>query len=289
LTEHRLIRLERIASNGGSMWKCKTATNETINVFDNQLYLFAAYPEVGAMQQGEVRNWRFTPICVETTQKGAYLNVSNVLPRPPDACPDPVFIPDPVLVRSRAARWSQIVTNPRLKIVTWDTETTGVDPAVDELLSIGIVGHDGTVLLDTFIRPLDMRNMTVTNAFEINGITPEMVEDAPAFEDVYGVIKTLLDGRFWLGYNIQFDARMLDGACLRHGLTPLVSVGQHDATPFVAEFIGQWDPNAGRYPYLKLGEAAELFGIQVLDAHHAAVDAATTWEIVRIMAEGVSA
>jgi len=271
------------------MWKCKTATNETINIFDNQLYLFAAYPEVGAMQQGEVRNWRFTPICVETAQKGAYLNVSNVLPRPSDACPDPVFIPDPVLVRSRATRWSKIATNPRLKIVTWDTETTGVDPAVDELLSIGIVGHDGTVLLDTFIRPLDMRNMTVTNAFEINGITPEMVEDAPAFEDVYGVIKTLLDGRFWLGYNIQFDARMLDGACLRHGLTPLVSVGQHDATPFVAEFIGQWDSNAGRYPYLKLIEAAERFGVNMEAAHHAAVDAKATWEIVRIMAEGVSA
>jgi len=154
LTEHRLIRLERIASNGGVMWKCKT----------------------------------YITLCGQFS----------------------VATADPFQA-------SQDTFDPMV-CVTSCTPCTGVSNAN----------------CNTFL----------------------------------GVIKTLLDG-----------------ACLRHGLTPLVSVGQHDATPFVAEFIGQWDPNAGRYPYLKLGEAAELFGIQVLDAHHAAVDAATTWEIVRIMAE----
>jgi len=38
-----------------------------------------------------------------------------------------------------------------------DLETTGLDPAADEILEIGILADDGTVLLDSLVRPIRHR------------------------------------------------------------------------------------------------------------------------------------
>jgi DNA polymerase-3 subunit epsilon len=281
---HSIIRVERDA-NKSTMWRCKTSKNETINVFDNQLRLFNDYPELAEMQPGGVLHWRTNAIAIDAFEKNGYQNVSLVLPRPDGAVPDQPLTPDHKLSYARAIRWARFVTNDRLNVVTWDTETTGLDATMDEVISIGIVDCNGQVLLDTLIRPSNMAALTATNASEVNGITADMLVDAPTFPDIYGELKAFMDARFWLGYNIQFDARMLDATCLRYDLPPLLSVGQHDATPFVADFVGQWDEAKGGYKYWKLAEAAEKFGLTEFAAHHAAADAVATYEVVKRMSE----
>lgn len=279
-----IIRIERDVAKP-SMWRCKTADNVTVNVFDNQLNYLHAYPEIGAMQPGAVLHWRSFPIKVQTFEKNGYQNLSGVEARIDGAFPDQPLTPDHALSYARAIRWARFVTNDRLNVVTWDTETTGLDATMDEVISIGIVDCTGQVLLDTLIRPSNMAALTATNASEVNGITADMLDNAPTFPDIYGELKAFMDARFWLGYNIQFDARMLDATCLRYDLPPLLSVGMHDATPFVADFVGQWDEAKGGYKYWKLVEAAEKFGLTEFDAHHAAADAVATREIVKRMSE----
>lgn len=280
-----IIRIERDA-NKPTMWRCKTADNATVNVFDNQLDRFHAYPEIGNMQPGSVMHWRSFPIHVQTFEKNGYQNLSGVDARPDGACPDQPLTPDHRLVYDRAIRWAKFVTNDRLNVVTWDTETTGLDATMDEVISVGIVDCTGAVLFDSLIRPSNVAALSATNASDVHGITADMLTDAPTFPEVYGELKAYLDGRFWLGYNISFDARMLDATCLRYDLAPLLSVGQHDATPFVADFVGDWDEGKGGYKYLKLAEAAERFGLTDFDAHNAAADALATWQVVKAMSEG---
>lgn len=280
-----VIRIERDL-NKPSMWRCKTADNQTVNIFDNQLDRLHAYPEIGAMQPGAVLHWRSFPIRIQTNERNGYQNLIGVDARPEDACPDQPLTPDPKLSYDRAIRWAKFVTNPKLNIVTWDTETTGLDATMDEVISVGIVDSDGQVLLDTLIRPSNMAVLTATNASDVHGITADMLEGAPTFPEIYGELKAFLDGRFWLGYNIGFDAKMLDATCLRYDLAPLLSVGQHDATPFVADFVGQWDEGKGGYKYWKLAEAVERFGLTEFAAHHAGADALATWTVVKRMSEG---
>ena len=279
-----VIRIERDL-NKPSMWRCKTADNQTVNIFDNQLDRLHAYPEIGAMQPGAVLHWRSFPIRIQTNERNGYQNLSGVDARAEDACPDQPLTPDHQLSYDRAIRWARLVTNPKLNVVTWDTETTGLDATMDEVISVGIVDSEGQVLLDTLIRPSNMAVLTATNASDVHGITADMLTDAPTFPEIYGELKAFLDGRFWLGYNIGFDAKMLDATCLHYDLAPLLSVGQHDATPFVADFVGQWDEGKGGYKYWKLAEAAERFGLTEFAAHHAGADALATWQIVKRMSE----
>ena len=43
----------------------------------------------------------------------------------------------------------------------------------------------------------------------VHGITPEMLQSAPRFEEVAGDIATRLDGAVLVAHNISFDVRML--------------------------------------------------------------------------------
>ena len=279
-----IIRIERDSAKP-TMWRCKTSDNASINVFDNQLSHFWGYPELEQMPPGSVLHFRSAPIQVQTYEKGGYLNVSGVAPRASGSQPDKPLVPDHALSYQRAIRWARLVTNPKLNVVTFDVETTGLDFGMDEVISIGIVDCGGLVLTDTLIRPQNMANMSATNAVEAHGITADMVETAPTFPEMYGELKAFMHKRFWLGYNLNFDARMLDAACLRHGLEPLLSVGMYDACPVAADFIGQWDEAKAGYKYWKLAEAAERFGLVDFEAHHAAADALATWQIVKRMSE----
>lgn len=285
----RIIRIERgETSKKEPMWICRTASNKKLNIFAKQSKMLSGYPEILELPMGGTLHFRSFPLLAETFVSGEWENVDRIAARPDGACPDQPLTPDHQLVYDRAIRWARFVTNDRLNVVTWDTETTGLDPTMDEVISIGIVDCTGQVLFDSLIRPSNLAALSATNASEVNGITADMLTDAPTFPEVYGELKAFLDGRFWLGYNIAFDAKMLDATCLRYDLAPLLSVGQHDATPFVADFVGQWDEGKGGYKYLKLTEAAERFGMFELEAHHAAADALATWQVVKRMSEGRS-
>lgn len=286
MTTERIIRVERgETSKKEPMWICRTATNKKLNVFAKQSKMLNAYPEILELPMGATLHWRSFPLVAETVVNGEWENVDGIGGRPDGACPDQPLTPDHQLSYDRAIRWARLVTNPKLNVVTWDTETTGLDATMDEVISVGIVDCDGQVLLDTLIQPSNMAVLTATNASDVHGITADMLEGAPTFPELYGELKAFLDGRFWLGYNIQFDARMLDATCLRYDLPPLLSVGQHDATPFVADFVGQWDDGKGGYKYWKLVEASERFGLTEFDAHNAAADALATWQVVKRMSE----
>jgi len=96
-----------------------------------------------------------------------------------------------------------------------DTETTGLSPAVDRVVSIGAVRLYGARIFrgmsfDRLVRPgvpIPVRSTAV------HGITEAMVADAEAFPEVFADFAPLVRDTVWIGHNVAFDVAMLRQEC----------------------------------------------------------------------------
>jgi hypothetical protein len=90
--------------------------------------------------------------------------------------------------------------------VVLDTETTGLGYA-DEVIEVGVVGPDGTVLLESLVRPRS--GFVPAGASRVHGLTMADLRDAPTFDEVYGALLEVADGRRVIAWNAPFDERMV--------------------------------------------------------------------------------
>ena len=90
--------------------------------------------------------------------------------------------------------------------VVLDTETTGLGYA-DEVVEVGVVGPDGAVLLESLVRPRS--GIVPAGASRVHGLTMNDLQDAPTFDDVYGALLEVADGRRVVAWNAPFDERMV--------------------------------------------------------------------------------
>lgn len=161
-----------------------------------------------------------------------------------------------------------------------DTETTGTGNR-DEVLQIGIVDKHGEVVLDTLVRPTVRVPYSVT---QIHGITNEMLVDAPTFSDVYTDLSIKLAGSVLIAYNIDFDWRLLKQSADAHKL-PMFRVKEKQcAMKTYAKYHGAWNPSQGDYKWQRLGNAALIEDIEVIDAHSALGDVRMTLALLERMA-----
>jgi DNA polymerase III epsilon subunit-like protein len=142
-----------------------------------------------------------------------------------------------------------------------DTETTGLDPDHDEILEIAIVGEDGSVLLDTLVRPL--KNQSWPEAEEIHGITPAMVENAPTLDELMERIAAVVNGSDLVIYNAGFDMGFL------RGLEP---ASVHCCMLAFAEEYGEWSDYHGNHRWQKLATAARYVYYENSPNHRALAD-----------------
>lgn len=150
-----------------------------------------------------------------------------------------------------------------------DTETTGLFPQDGaELLEIAIVREDGKVLLDTFVHPMIATSWP--EAMAVNHITPDMVKDAPTFEEVAALIKKAVRGRDVLIWNAPFDVAFLPG--LLNESNVICAMREY------GEYIEKTQPwNASRTGRYKLEYTANDLGVEIEgNAHRALTDVMTT-------------
>ncbi|HWJ28027.1 MAG TPA: 3'-5' exonuclease, partial [Flavisolibacter sp.] len=86
-----------------------------------------------------------------------------------------------------------------------DIETTGGYAAANGIIEIAIQIFDGEKVVDeyeTLINP-DQNIPKYIQAF--TGITNEMVQDAPRFEEVAEKVYTILQGNIFVAHNVNFD------------------------------------------------------------------------------------
>lgn len=103
------------------------------------------------------------------------------------------------------------------KTLIVDTETTGLHDN-DAVIQLAIIDMEGTVLLDTLVRPT---SPMAPEARAIHGITDQALVNAPRFAALYHPIAHLLRHRSVLAYHADFDRRILAQTCTKYGLPPL--------------------------------------------------------------------
>lgn len=93
------------------------------------------------------------------------------------------------------------------KIIVFDTETTGVTED-DEIIQLSIIDGNGKTLINEYVHPYWKKDWAA--AARVNGITPEMVKDAPYPHDLIPKVKGIFEAAdLLIAYNNQFDLSFL--------------------------------------------------------------------------------
>lgn len=161
-------------------------------------------------------------------------------------------------------------------VIVLDTETTGLDPMTDELLSIAIIDGNGTKLFDSLLHPY--RTKSWPKAQKINRISPAMVRDAPSVYQVRRMVDSILSrARVIVGYNVGFDC----GFLARSGF----SVPVVNWCDVMEDFVDVLDVTSGSgHRWQKLTTCAEHYGYTFVP-HSAFEDALATLHCCRCIAE----
>lgn len=151
------------------------------------------------------------------------------------------------------------------------TETTGLHPNgsdPDEILTISIIGRDGSVLLDERFRPTVKTEWPYASA--VNGIYPEDVTDLPTIETAIPRLREIFAGADEvIGYNVGFDLGFLSAV----GVRPREDARITDTMKEFTWFMGR------RY---KLVDAADHIGYEWTGrAHGSLADALATLAVQR--------
>lgn len=151
------------------------------------------------------------------------------------------------------------------------TETTGLHPNgsdPDEILTISIIGRDGSVLLDERFRPTVKTEWPHASA--VNGIYPEDVADLPTIETAIPRLREIFAGADEvIGYNVGFDLGFLSAVGVRTREDARITDTMKEFTWFMGR----------RY---KLVDAADHIGYEWTGrAHGSLADALATLAVQR--------
>jgi DNA polymerase III epsilon subunit-like protein len=96
------------------------------------------------------------------------------------------------------------------KVIAIHIATTGIDIHEDhEILKVAIINKDGDYLFNSFIKPEIHTEWNEAEKF--NGITPEMVKDAPIISDVAMDLQNIFDNaEIIVGHNLKFSKDYLE-------------------------------------------------------------------------------
>lgn len=143
------------------------------------------------------------------------------------------------------------------KVICLDTETTGLDPVEDEILTLSIVDWDGNTLLDGHYKP-DLKTEW-PEAERINGINPADCAGLPSIYDDQEKIREILESADEIiAYNASFDLRFL----AYNDMEPRSDTKITDTMLEYAELIGEWDNYHEGWKWHKLTAAAAHIGYE---------------------------
>ena len=100
----------------------------------------------------------------------------------------------------------------KLTFTVFDTETTGLSPSEDEIISIGAVRIVNGRLLrqESFDRLVDPGRPVDPVSTAVHGITSEMLEGQPSIDEVLPSFAQFAEDTVLVGHNLAFDLRFLE-------------------------------------------------------------------------------
>ncbi len=173
-----------------------------------------------------------------------------------------------------------------LPMASLDLETTGLDPARDRPIQVGLVAMRGPELLDAprIRRLVDPGTPVPAAAARVTGITDADLAGAPGLAEVWPELLGALSGRAVVGAHIAFDLAVLAREAARLGLE-----WEEPPSLDIALLAGALEPSLAEPG---LDAAAALFGVEIANRHDALGDALAAGEcmaraIPRLAGRGV--
>ncbi|XP_020104184.1 protein NEN1-like [Ananas comosus] len=129
----------------------------------------------------------------------------------------------------------------------------------------------------TLIRPADPSAISAASV-RCNGITPDVIANAPSFGDVADTVFAILHGRVWAGHNIiRFDCLRIREAFAEIGRPPPEPKGMIDTLPLLTQRFGR------RAGDMKMASLATYFGLGQ-QKHRSIDDVRMNLEVVKYCA-----
>lgn len=148
-----------------------------------------------------------------------------------------------------------------------DIETTGSYAAGNQITEIAVVIHNGKHVLEKFQSLVNPLSPIPFHIQALTGITNEMVEDAPVFQELAPTIYNLLHKRVFVAHNVNFDYSFI--------VEELKKAGFNWRAPKLCtvRLSRKIIPNQSSY---SLGKLCQNLGIVIHDRHRAMGDAEAT-------------
>jgi DNA polymerase III epsilon subunit-like protein len=169
-------------------------------------------------------------------------------------------------------------------LVFLDTETSGLDPQVHEILEIAIVDPQGEILLHSKIKPQHIESAH-PKALEINGYNEADWKDAPSFSELAPNISSLLRDVITAGHNPAFDLGFIKAELSKADPALLKGLGYHlvDTVTLAYEQLSGCGLDR-----LSLVNVAKFLGIQLDNAHTALADAEACRQVYLTLARATA-
>lgn len=171
--------------------------------------------------------------------------------------------------------WSDQTPTDKIRFVVLDTETTGLDPRRDRLITIGavVVQSDEIVLADSFEALLKIAYNTAS--VTVHGITRAEARDGLDEPEALEKFLAYLRDGVIVGHHILHDIETLNAACERH-------FGFHlrnrylDTMDLTLHLQADGVLTSDAIQGFSLDALCDLFGVQSHDRHTAGGDAFIT-------------
>ncbi len=173
-----------------------------------------------------------------------------------------------------------------LQPIFLDTETTGTGQ-IDRIIQVGIVNAKGETLFESLVNP---GMLIPSESSAVNGITNEMVLNAPVWTQIWPNVEAILKGRVIGIYNADFDLRLLRQTNKAYGFPMSIETNQAFCVmKLFAAFYGEWNARNNGFKSQKLEFAGKFLKIPIPNSHDAIDDArltaALTWAIADYQSE----
>lgn len=155
-----------------------------------------------------------------------------------------------------------------------DVETTGGSPAYDRLIEIAIFVYDGVKVIDSYTTLVNPHRPIDPYVTKLTGITQEMVETAPSFEDIHAKILDLTHENIFVAHNVKFDFGMIRQEYKRMGI---------DFNRKLLDTVNLSRKALPGFDSYSLGNICQSLNIVISDRHRAYGDAEATVKLLEII------
>lgn len=158
-----------------------------------------------------------------------------------------------------------------------DIETTGSYAAANGITEISIQVFDGAAVIERFETLVNPGKTIPRYIQAFTGITNEMVQDAPYFEEVAEKVYTILQGNVFVAHNVNFDYSFIKNSLAFFGYS------LNCKKLCTVRLARQIFPG---FPSYSLGNLCHSLGIELKDRHRAGGDASATVTLFQRLLDG---